>query len=63
MARIPVGAPEVSLLKTPEMTTIVRPHHHIPNTSLLDGSLWDPAGEGGREEKKSRTRVANRPSL
>ena len=46
MARIPLGVPEVSLLKTPEFAKLLRPHQ-MPNVPLLDGSLWDPAGEGG----------------
>lgn len=44
MARIPLGVPEVSLLKTPEVAKLLRPHHQMPNVPLLDGSLWDPSG-------------------
>ena len=44
MARIPLGVAEVSLLKTPEVAKLIRPHHQMPNVPLLDGSLWDPAG-------------------
>eukprot|EP00434_Breviolum_minutum_P019310 symbB.v1.2.017021.t1/scaffold1316.1/size125546/11 len=46
MARIPLGVPEVSLLKTPEFAKLLRPHQ-MPNVPLLDGSLWDPAGPNG----------------
>lgn len=47
MARIPLGVPEVSLLKTPEVAKLLRPHHQMPNVPLLDGSLWDPSGPNG----------------